>query len=201
MGHELFLGGARSARSSSTVDRQLVLDMVVICFDLFLFLLRINCADSTGKHAMLARMVALARLCAVAGLNGPQQHARHARVPRHRVVSGNAGAFELLSMSSRSSSRATEGRTDGHVISFHFVSFIRHHPQTHERSFEGCQPASSASSLIITSCAGFCSGSRVSERKVRAHKPIHCPPVLALGYIHCAHLQLRSKIFWQNIIS
>ena len=60
-GHELFLCGARS---SSTVGRRFVLDIVVNGFDGFI--LRIYCARSTGKQAMLAPMVALALVCAAA---------------------------------------------------------------------------------------------------------------------------------------
>ena len=89
--------------------------------------------------------------------------------------------------------RRKDGRTRHNIISF---LFFHTSSSTDARSFEGCrQPASS----LITSCAGyvagFCSGSpRRIRTQVRAHKPIDCPLVLALGYIHCAHLQLRSNI-------
>ena len=104
--------------------------MVVICFDLFI--LRIYCARSTGKQCWprwlhLHVCVLLQFECR---LIGPQQLAR---VPRHRWWRRKCRSF----WPHRGVVHPRGRRKDGHVISFRFFSFIRHHPQTHEAC---CQP-------------------------------------------------------------
>ena len=151
----MFLCGARSA--SSTVGRRFVLDMVVICFDLFI--LRIYCARSTGKQCWprwlhLHVCVLLQFECR---LIGPQQLAR---VPRHRWWRRKCRSF----WPHRGVVHPRGRRKDGHVISFRFFSFIRHHPQTHEAC---CQP-----NPIL--CWFLFGKPDVSERNSVADKPTHC---------------------------
>ena len=115
LGHELFLCGARS--SSSTVGRRLVLDMVVICFDLFI--LQIYCARSTGNQCWPDG-------CTCTFVWPMLQFEWTTAIPATWCSSSSVVATEmpeLLSSRSCASSRAKEGRTR-HFISFSFLSYV-----------------------------------------------------------------------------
>lgn len=104
LGHEMFLCGARS---SSTVGRwPVVLDMVVICFGLFI--LRIYCARSTGKQCWPDGCTCTIVCCC--SLIGPQIVFLVIAWWRRKC----------RSFCRRGVVRPRGRRKDGHVISFRF---------------------------------------------------------------------------------